>query len=246
MVATILQPYIPEAVSNGVEKPKEMDSGAPGLSQVHPSPLREPECSSPEGTPVLNQEPLKIANNFLAGKKPQCQEDNENRVLPTVGEDVPTMSLVECLRLAALEESIRGKTSVSEQSEQRQNTESRTSSRTPTRAPSRVAPEKEQLSSALPDRKEGPKNAEGQSSVKKPLQSMEGDVKKVTREERRETGKTAPPVATETKREKMMKEKAKPKQGLELDCTQGEEMEFEDGEEDIGTVWSSSLYMDGG
>ncbi|XP_035289382.1 uncharacterized protein LOC118235746 isoform X3 [Anguilla anguilla] len=246
MVATILQPYIPEAVSNGVEKPKEMDSGAPGPSQVHPSPLWEPECGSPEGTPVLNQEPLKIENNFLAGKKPQCQEENENRALPTVGEDVPTMSLVECLRLAALEESIRGKTSVSEQSEQRQNTESRTSSRTPTRAPSRVAPEKEQLSSALPDRKEGPKNAEGQSSVKKPLQSMEGDVKKVTREERRETGKTAPPVATETKREKMMKEKAEPKQGLELDSMQGEEMEFEDGEEDIGTVWSSSLYMDGG
>ncbi|XP_064207761.1 titin-like isoform X7 [Anguilla rostrata] len=246
MVATILQPYIPEAVSNGVEKPKEMGSGAPGPSQVHPSPLWEPECGSPEGTPVLNQEPLKIENNFLAGKKPQCQEENENRALPTVGEDVPTMSLVECLRLAALEESIRGKTSVSEQSEQRQNTESRTSSRTPTRAPSRVAPEKEQLSSALPDRKEGPKNAEGQSSVKKPLQSMEGDVKKVTREEHRETGKTAPPVATETKREKMMKEKAEPKQGLELDSTQGEEMEFEDGEEDIGTVWSSSLYMDGG
>ncbi|KAJ8348282.1 hypothetical protein SKAU_G00268710 [Synaphobranchus kaupii] len=245
-VAAMLQPYGLEAVSGDVEKPKEMDSGAPGPSKDGPSPLWEPQYGSPEGPPALSQEPLNTEDSSSVGKKPQYQEDKENGAEPAVGEEVHTMSLVECLRLAALEESIRGKTSVSEHSEERQNIASLTSSRTPYRTPSRAAQKKDQLPSLLPDRTEGHENAEGQSSVKKTLPLIEGDVKKVAREERRETGRTTSPVATETQREKMMKEKkAGPKQGLGLDSMQEEEMEFEEGEEDMGTVWLSSLYMDG-
>ncbi|XP_061103364.1 nascent polypeptide-associated complex subunit alpha, muscle-specific form-like isoform X9 [Conger conger] len=243
IVTTLLQPYEPEVVSSGVEKPKKMDSGAPGPSEVCISPQREPQCSSPEGPPVQNQEPQKPEDNTLVGKAPQYQEDNNNEVSPTATEEVHAMSLVECLRLAAMEESIHGKTSASEQSEQRQNTPSQTSSVTPTRTMSQIPQKKEQLPSVLPDIKKGPENAKEQSAVKT---LMEKDVKKVSQEECGETSKTVLLVAKETQREKTMKDKAEEKKGLGLDNMQEEDIEFEDGEEDIGTVWLSALYMDGG
>lgn len=230
----MLQPYEPEVVSKGAEKPKETDSGAPGPNEACPSPLGEPEGSSSVEVPVLSQEPLNREDSSLVGKTPQHQEDNENEVSPTAGEDVRTVSLVECLRLAASGESIHGKTSMPEQNKQRQNTVSQISSQTPSRTPSRVAQKKEQLPSAL-------------SSASEPLPLMEKDEKKVSQEECRETEKRAPPVAMEKKRGKTEpKGKAEPKQGLGLDSMQEEDMEFEDGEEDMGTVWLSSLYMDGG
>ncbi|KAJ8405781.1 hypothetical protein AAFF_G00312180 [Aldrovandia affinis] len=245
-MAAMLQPYSPEAVSDGAEKPKETDSGGTGPSQPCPPPLLEALCSSPEGLPALSQEPLKTEDSFLVGEMPQYEE-NENGTESPAGEEVPTLSLVECLRLAAMEQSIRGATKASEQSEEKEKVLTRTSSRT--------GQKKEQLSSPLPDegRKEEPVIAKGQSRIKKLPPSTERDVEKASREECREKNKTGPPlttdrtVATETQREKKFKEKeVETKRGLVSDDLQEEEMEFEAGEEDMGTVWLSSLYMDGG
>ncbi|KAG9338195.1 hypothetical protein JZ751_026945, partial [Albula glossodonta] len=242
-VAAMLQSYSPEVVSDDAEKLKKTDFGGPQPSRPHPPDLLEPVCNSLEETPALKQESLKTQDSFPVEEIRQY--DEKNGTDPIAGE-VHALSLVECLRLAAMEESIRGKMKVTEESEDRGKVPSRTPSRASSRASSRLDQKKVQHPPPLPNegRKEESTNAEGQGPVTKLPSSMEGDSKKVQREEK---VRVVLPVNTEIQKEKKRKEKEEePKQGLGSDDGQEEEMEFEAGEEDMGTVWLSSLYMDGG
>ncbi|KAI1902628.1 hypothetical protein AGOR_G00017910 [Albula goreensis] len=242
-VAAMLQSYSPEVVSDDAEKLKKTDFGGPQPSRPHAPDLLEPVCNSLEETPALKQESLKTQDAFPVEEIRQY--DEKNGTDPTAGE-VHALSLVECLRLAAMEESIRGKTKVSEESEDGGKVLSRTPSRASSRTSSRMDQKKVQHPPPLPNegRKEEPANAERQGPITKLPSSMEGDSKKVQREEK---VRVVLPVNTEIQKEKKRKEKEEePKQGLGSDDGQEEEMEFEAGEEDMGTVWLSSLYMDGG
>ncbi|KAG7484958.1 hypothetical protein MATL_G00055680 [Megalops atlanticus] len=240
-VAAMLQTSSPEAVSDDADKPKEADSGGPGPSQPCPPPPPPPPppvppqtdapCRSTDQPEAQSLHPLTEEEPLLLAEGPQYKEDLKTGVEPAIGEEACTLSLVECLRLAAMEESLSGRMKVSEQGAETED------------VPSGVDQKREPPAPRLParGREDSAPNAESQSRVTQQPPSTE-------REEKQEPDRRKPPPSADAtvqreKRSKDQREESKLDSGLEGVT---EEMEFEEGQEDMGTVWLSSLYMDGG
>ncbi|XP_048850669.1 mucin-4 isoform X4 [Brienomyrus brachyistius] len=229
-VAAMWQPTDAGTVTNRAEIPKDTDPKDPGFSLSPPSPQHAAVCDPAEELQSLSWEPRTTGGTPLTGELSPHSISSHGAHLPEVSEQ-QRMSLVECLRLAALEESTNEKTEEPVQAAEAVSE----------KTAGRVA-ETDTMPFSLPTRheKEGHADSEGSSRGRKRPVLREAGLEDAMGEHQEVERKDASLIIDSSE------EKRVPSQEVFALKAALEEMEFEAGQEDMGTVWLASLYMDGG
>nr|XP_023699200.1 uncharacterized protein LOC111860083 isoform X15 [Paramormyrops kingsleyae] len=217
-VAAMWQPTDAGTVTNRAEIPKDTDSNNCSFSLLPPS----PQHMIPSATAVCDP-----AEKFQSSS----WEPRTTGGTPPIGElsSQQRMSLVESLRLAALEESTNEKTEEPVHAAEAEAGREETAGR--------VA-ETDAIPFSLPTRQA---DSEGSSCGKTHPALREAGLEDVAMGARQEVESKDASLVIDSSEEKCV-------QSQEVFALKAavEEMEFEAGQEDMGTVWLASLYMDGG
>ncbi|XP_072562366.1 uncharacterized protein ehbp1l1b isoform X12 [Paramormyrops kingsleyae] len=217
-VAAMWQPTDAGTVTNRAEIPKDTDSNDCSFSLLPPS----PQHMIPSATAVCDP-----AEKFQSSS----WEPRTTGGTPPIGElsSQQRMSLVESLRLAALEESTNEKTEEPVHAAEAEAAREETAGR--------VA-ETDAIPFSLPTRQA---DSEGSSCGKTHPALREAGLEDVAMGARQEVESKDASLVIDSSEEKCV-------QSQEVFALKAavEEMEFEAGQEDMGTVWLASLYMDGG
>ncbi|XP_018607439.1 uncharacterized protein LOC108934309 isoform X9 [Scleropages formosus] len=238
-MASVWQTCDPGTVSNKEEQPKDtdfrFDPFCPSVQhEIQPA---EADCQPAENIASVSLEQSVAEEGLLVGEISQSKTAyNKGEYLPEAAE-LNTVSLVECLRLAALEEQLTN----------RKTRESEEVARTETvkKNPVSGTGKKDVSPPSKPDQCEEDMNTVGQGSVTNCLLLKESELDKIATEEGRESDTEHPPSVISTFSSKTEASQVNSKPVIRLTDTT-DEMEFEAGQEDMGTVWLASLYMDEG
>lgn len=232
------QPTDAGTLTNRAEIPKDTDSKDSSFSPSPPSPQHMTPsaaavCDPAEKFQSSSWEPRTTGGTPAIGELSPRSVSSHEAHLPEVSEQ-QRMSLVECLRLAALEESTTEKIGEPVHAAEAEAVRQETAGR--------VA-ETDAVPFSLPARQEneGQADSEGSSRGEKRPALREAVLEDIAMGERQEVKSKDASLVIDSNEEKCVQSQEVPALKTVL-----EEMEFEAGQEDMGTVWLASLYMDGG